>query len=235
MIEIENIGKSYGSKVVLSGISCKSTPGSVFALLGPNGSGKTTLIKAILGLTQPDSGYIRIKGLALEDYKKSEKTFIGYMPQSPLFPLNLKVAEILRFLTGIGGVEPIYQENLVSELGMGGFWNQSFAKLSLGMRQKVNILQCFQSDLDVYIIDEPTASLDPGMAFYLKRLIDSKKNSGKTIVFTSHIMSEVEELATDMLVLVEGKAVASGNPREFTESMNARNLEEAMITFWNRK
>jgi Cu-processing system ATP-binding protein len=235
MIEVGNLVKNYGSKRVLNDVSASIQQGSIFALLGPNGSGKTTLIKSILGLTYPDQGSIEIRGKILDDYKLEYQTYIGYMPQSPQFPLNLKVKEIVRFLSDLGGKETIYKDRLVKELGLEVFWNQLFGRLSLGTRQKVNILQCFMCDLDIYVIDEPTASLDPGMSFYLKKLINEKKEAGKTILFTSHIMTEVEELANDMLVLVEGNIVAKGNPTDFKVKMNTKTLEEGMIAFWNQR
>jgi Cu-processing system ATP-binding protein len=234
VIQIQNLTKSYEKKLVLNEINATIQKGTIFALLGPNGSGKTTLIKSILGLTNPDHGSILVNGIGLDKYKLEERSYIGYMPQSPLFPPNLKVKEIINYLIELGGKEPIFLDEIKNELGLDRFWNELFGKLSLGTKQKINILQCFMCDLDIIIIDEPTASLDPGMSYYFKKLLFHNKQKGKTILFTSHIMSEVDELADDMLVLVEGNIVANGNPQIFKETMKAKTLEEGMIAFWKK-
>lgn len=154
------------------------------------------------------------------------------MPQVPAFPANLRVREILTYLERLTG-KPVEKERLMEEMGVGAFYDRSFGQLSQGMKQKVNILQCFSFRRDIFIIDEPTAGLDPHMAYYLKELVKRKKGEGSTVLFTSHVMSEVEELADRMAVLVDGSLLVSDDPGAFMESQRAETLEEAVRHFWS--
>ncbi len=227
MIQITNLSKSYNKIKVLDDISLDIKPGEVSALLGPNGGGKTTLIKSILGLRFPDSGII---------FKNSDtltKIPIGYMPQIPNFPDNLKVIEIMEIIEKLESIPPFDKEYLIDSLNMSLILTKRFCELSGGMKQKVNILQCFSFRKSIYILDEPTSSLDPEMSYFLKYLIKKKENT--TILFTSHILSEVQELAGRIILLVEGKLLFHGTGTEAIKKYNKTNLEDSLLSFWEKR
>ena len=235
MIEIQNLNKNYRTQKVLSQVGLKIPNSCLFALLGPNGSGKTTLLKSILGIVLPTpGGKILLEGVSIlgtKDYK--DRT--GYMSQAPKFPPHLKVCELMQLFARLRQQKPVYQESLLQDLNITPFWGKAIGELSGGMLQKVNILQCFMFENALYILDEPTSGLDPHTAFYLKQLLRKKKDQGHTLVFTSHIMSEVEELADLLALLVEGKVYTVTSPKELKQQRNNRNLEEALHQFWDSK
>ncbi len=232
MISIQTLSKTYKKQKVLQEISFRIPEGSLFSILGPNGSGKTTLLKSILGTVLADQGSeIIVRGHSIHtgDLYKRE---VNYLPQFPRFPPHLKVKEMISLLKKLRRQRAIHQELLVEELKIGPFWNKAFGDLSGGMIQKVNILQCFMFDNPIFILDEPTQGLDPQITYFLKKRIKQEHTAGKTIVFTSHIMSEVEELAEQMALLVEGKLHALLSPDELKKEKQAETLEEALHQFW---
>ncbi|MCP5500449.1 MAG: ABC transporter ATP-binding protein [Leptospiraceae bacterium] len=235
MIEVKNLNKTFGKQVVLNKLNITIPSGLIFALLGPNGSGKSTFIKCLLGLALPDNkNSIFLNGQNIsEDVHYKER--ISYMPQSPSFPANLKVKEIIKLNENLNAKEPIFKDILIKDLSIDSFYDKPFSKLSRGMKQKVNILQCFMYDRDIYIIDEATASLSPDISFYLKNLLKTKEKENKLLLFTSHVMSEVEELAKKVAVLLEGKLVLLGNPADIISSTKGKNLEESIRLLWKTK
>ena len=163
MLTLENVQKKYGDFHALQGIDLEIPDGSVFALPGPNGSGKTTLLKILLGLVAPEKGAeIRLNGK--EIHSESCRRSIVYMPQVPAFLPHLKVRELVGLVQGIRQQQPIRADEIIQDLRIGTFWNRRLGDLSGGMRQKVNILQALMFDFELAVLDEPTASLDPGIA-----------------------------------------------------------------------
>lgn len=228
MIKIKNLEKLYDKVPILKNVQLEIEAGTLFALVGPNGSGKTTLLKCISKLVYPDSGSIEMDGKNIHEISMRA----GYMPQIPQFPKNLKTSELIDFFVSIDPIKPIYKEQLIEDLQIQPFMNKYFHQLSGGMKQKLNILQCFMSKRPLYIIDEPTASLDPSITFYLKNLMKSKKIEGSSIIFTSHIMSEVEELADQMALLIEGNLILVDSPSQIMSKQNSPNLEHALRNQW---
>lgn len=234
MIQIQNLSKTYKKNNVIRNLNLEIQEGIITALVGPNGSGKTTLLKCILGLTFPDKGSKLLIG-NVEYLKKDSISEIGYMPQVPLFPFNLRVREIIQILETLEKQNPIFKEKLKLELGIDKFENRYFGELSGGMRQKVNILQCFSTPKKIYIIDEPTASLDPNISFYLKNLLKERKANGSSILFSSHIMSEVDEIADRVIVMVEGRLILNETPSEILAKSKAPNMESALRFYWMKE
>lgn len=234
MIQIQGLRKSFQGRPVLQDIHLEVPQGSLFALLGPNGSGKSTLLKCLLGTVLPNAGSLCIAGKnILQDI--SYKNFLSYMPQFPRFPAHLKVGEIIGLFEALHSSAPVYKDQLVEELGIDRFWDQAFGTLSGGMSQKVNILQCFMFDRPLAILDEPTQGLDPAMSFYLKRWILKEHEKGRTILFTSHVMSEVEEMAEKLALLVDGYIHTIASPTQLKREKNSETLEEALQHFWGGK
>ena len=234
MLEVRALSKTFGKRKVLSGISLEIPEGQTFALLGPNGSGKTTLLKCLMGSVPPDGGeHIELCGETNVNSVAYRENLV-YLPQSPRFLPHLSAAEIVALLIQLRGAAPRL-ERLVEELSIEQFWNRPFGELSGGMKQKVSILQCFMFDFRIAFLDEPTASLDPQIAHYLKGLIKELRDQGKTIVFTSHIMAEVEEIADAMALLVDGSIHLRVAPKEFVAQRGAKNLEEALLDYWGKR
>ena len=226
MIEIRNIQKAFGKLDVLQGINLKLEAGKIYAFLGPNGSGKTTLIKSILGLTHPDKGQIIINK---EDIKDSwrYKSQIGYMPQIARFPENLTMAELFRMTKDIRKTAS-KEEDYIPYFNLDSVRHKKLKNLSGGMKQKVNAILAFMFNPDILIFDEPSVGLDPISHLKLKNLMRQERESGKTILLTTHILSEVEELADEIIFLMDGKVYFKGTVGELVEEQQENNLERAI-------
>lgn len=226
MIEIKGIRKNFGKLEVLKGFDFSLSSGMITAVLGPNGSGKTTLIKSILGLVVPSAGIIKFNGNTIhKDWKYRRE--IGYLPQIARFPENLKVKELFKLIEDIRG-EKGNQDDLIKLFDLNNFLNKKLRQLSGGTRQKVNLVLTFMFDCPVYILDEPTSGLDPIALIRLKDLISEKKKEGKTFLVTTHIMSLVEEIADELMFLLEGKVYFRGTYGEMLLAENEETLERAI-------
>ncbi len=226
MITVTNIRKSFGKLQVLKNLNFEISKGGIVAILGPNGSGKTTFLKILLGMVIPDGGHIfyQQKDIAgSHAYRKH----IGYLPQIARFPDNLKVREILEMIADIRN-EPASPEPLIELFGMEKFMEKKLGDLSGGTRQKVNIVLTFMFDSPVIILDEPTAGLDPVSLIRLKELINKEKSKGKLILITSHIMSLVEELADEVVFLLEGNIYFKGTVTDLKSKTDSVDLEHAI-------
>lgn len=231
MLAVENLSKTYRKTRVLSGIDLRIPEACTFALLGPNGSGKTTLLKCLMGSVAPDGGERIALGDQTDVNSEAYKEMLVYMPQTPGFLPHLSAGEIIALLLRLRDRPAPRMDRLVDDLNIDEFWSKPFGELSGGMKQKLNILQCFMFDFQIAFLDEPTASLDPGIAYYMKGLIKELKSEGKTIVFTSHIMAEVEEVADTMALLDQGRIFLEASPAEFVRDRKAKNLEEALLKY----
>lgn len=235
MIYITNLTKNYSHFTALKDIHLEVNSGQIIALIGPNGSGKSTLLKSILKLVTPDSGsIIQINKTDILD-KSYLLDHIGYMPQLPDFPSNLKVSEIMETFEYITPEEPIYKDLIYKELSINSFLDKKFGELSGGMKQKVNIYQCFMYKRNLLVLDEPSASLDPDMSHYLKELIIRRKKDGSTILFTSHILSEVENFADEFILLQDGRLKVQDSPVKFIEKQKASSLEHALYLYYQKE
>ncbi|MDO8526580.1 MAG: ABC transporter ATP-binding protein [Deltaproteobacteria bacterium] len=233
MITIKNLSKSYNGHKILDQIDLTISGGNIFALLGPNGSGKTTILKSILEIVRPSkNAEIIWNGESIVGTNRF-KAEVGYMPQLLKFPPHIKVKELITLFEKLRHKEGLYKNQLIQDLEINLFWNQVFGELSGGMAQKINILQCFMFDSSLFILDEPTSGLDPQVAYYLKQLICEKKKVGNTILFTSHVMAEVDAMADEMALLVEGKVYTIISPAALKKQKNTTSLEEALNQFWN--
>ncbi|MFA3784006.1 ABC transporter ATP-binding protein [Melioribacteraceae bacterium 4301-Me] len=229
MIEIKNLYKKFGSLAALSDVNIQFKNSSLNYLVGPNGSGKTTLIKCILGLVKPTSGEIFVDGVKLNgNYKYKEK--IGYMPQIAHFPENLTVREIISTIQNLRSENIRYDEELIENFKLNSEMDKRLKNLSGGTRQKVNAAIAFLFDPQILILDEPTAGLDPVSSSILKDKIIAERKRGKTIIFTSHILSELEELAENVVFLLEGKIYYNGTISHLIEKTKGSNLERAIAS-----
>lgn len=227
VLRIEKLEKQFGALKVLKGIDLTVEPGVVTAIVGPNGSGKSTLIKSILGLVRPDSGAIYVKGEQLNgdcDYRRH----IGYMPQTAHFPDNLRVRELLYMVKDLRDKNTALDEELLHTFALENEMDKLLRTLSGGTRQKVSAAIAFLFRPDILILDEPTAGLDPAASSKLKDKILHEKARGKTIVLTSHIMSEVEQMAGAIAFLLEGEIRFAGKIEALKTEAGGANLERAI-------
>ncbi len=227
MIEIQNLSKKFDKIPVLKDLNLKLQAGKVSAILGPNASGKTTLLKCILGLIKPDSGQIYINGQSLNG-NWNYRRMIGYMPQFAKFPENLSPREVIHFIEKLRGNSEETDLELYDNFRIKNELYKPFRTLSGGTKQKVSAILAFLFYPEILILDEPTAGLDPISSQYLKKKIEKEKLNGKTIVLTSHMMSEVEEIADDIIFMVEGNIYFEGAINRILENFSEKRLESAI-------
>ena len=207
MLESIQLSKSFGKLKALDGVSVHMNAGQAISFIGPNGSGKTTFIKCLLGLVVPDSGDIKLYGehvLGNWDYRRH----IGYMPQIGRYPDHMRVGQLFDMIQEIRrGTFQYIDDDLMRAFEVDKFAHKTMRTLSGGTRQKVSACLAFLFDPDVLILDEPTAGLDPVSSEILKEKVLAEKAKGKLILLTSHILSDLDELTTDVMYIIEGKVL----------------------------
>ena len=237
MIEVSKVTKRFGDNQVLRGVDLTVAGGRVMGLVGPNGAGKTTLIKTLLGLCQPTSGEIRIDGETILGTEGSYRARIGYMPQIARFPENLTGAELFDMLRELRGEPGLLDAELLRgfALEVGGQLDKPLRVLSGGTRQKVNACLALLFRPSILVLDEPTAGLDPLSSAILKDRILSLRSEGVTVLVTSHIMSELEELCDDVAFLLDGVTRFVGPVAQLTAMTQKANLERAIAALMIRE
>jgi len=233
MIAFNNLHKSFGKLTVLDGLDLSIKKGGIFAILGPNGSGKTTLIKCLLGMVIPNEGeiiFVNESVLKKWDYRNN----LNYLPQIANFPPNLTVIELINMVKNLRPKES-NEQDLIELFGLNEFLNKKLGNLSGGTKQKVNIVLTFMFDSDLIILDEPTTGLDPIALIHLKELIQKEKDNGKTILITTHIMSVVEELADEIVFLLDGKIYFKGSIKALKKQTENDNLEHAIANLISKQ
>ncbi len=226
MIEVKDLCKRYGKVQALRGIGARMGPGQITVVAGPNGSGKTTLIKSILGLVKPDSGSICLNGSILNGHHEY-RSQIGYMPQVGNFPDNLKVSEVLELVASVRSGTQEKDVHLIDSLCLAGEMSKKVVNLSGGTRQKVSAVVAFLFRPQILILDEPTGGLDPTSGSILKKEILQAREQQKTVILTTHIMSEIAELADRIIFLCEGRVLFEGTVAELFRQTGESQLEEA--------
>lgn len=226
MIEFKNLHKRFGKLVVLDGLDLEIGKGGIFAILGPNGSGKTTLIKCLLGMVIPNKGEIIFeKKSVLRQW--AYRNNLNYLPQIANFPPNLTVIELINMMKNLRPKDS-NSEELIELFGLKTSLDKKLGNLSGGTKQKVNIVLAFMFDSDLIVLDEPTNGLDPIALIHLKEIIQKEKEKGKTILITTHIMSFVEEVADEIVFLLDGKIYFKGTVEALKKQTNNDNLEYAI-------
>ncbi len=234
MIKVSNLIKKYGRLEVLKGIDVDISDSGVTAIVGPNGSGKTTLIKIILGLVKADFGTVEIDGSKINgDYQYRNN--IGYMPQIARYPENLTVLEVLNMIKDLRNNKDNPEEKLLRDFELSGELTKAIRTLSGGNRQKLSAVISLMFNPQILIFDEPTAGLDPVISSRFKEIVMSEKNKGKTIILTSHIMSEVEELADQIIFLLDGKIYYKGSVQNLLIEKGEMKLEKAVAKILEEK
>ena len=228
MIEAKNINKKFGKLKALDNISINFSGGECIALLGPNGCGKTTLIKSILGMVVPDGGTIHFDNEPING-KWKYRSRIGYMPQIGRYPENMTIANVINMMKDIRKEKSsVVDEELVSAFGLNNMMNKKMSTLSGGTTQKVSACLAFMFNPDVLILDEPTAGLDPLSSEKLKQKIIREKQNGKLVLITSHILSELDDLITEVIYMQEGKLIFHKKISDLREETNEMKLSKAI-------
>jgi len=229
MIHISGLTKSFGELKALDDVSLDIGRGTITGLLGPNASGKSTLIKSVLGLVNPDSGKIVVDDESIIGQWRY-RSKIGYMPQIARFPDNLTVDELFEMLRDLRGGERDLDIELFARYDLGGaIGRKRLGTLSGGTRQKINAAIAFMFSPRVLILDEPTVGLDPVSTAVFKDKIRKERDEGGTVLLSSHLVSEVEELADNIVYLLDGKPFFQGTVEEIRARAGESRLERAIV------
>ena len=221
MLIINDLTKYYGKLCALDHISMHIHDGDLYGFVGPNGAGKTTTLKILAGLILPDSGTVTMDGGNLFHHMQQKKSEIGYMPDFFGTYDNLKVIEYMRFFASIYDIEN-YQANAVIEhllklFSLDDRKNQYVDTLSRGMKQKLCLARCLIHDPKLLLLDEPASGLDPASRYEVKEILKQLNQEGKTLIISSHILSELAEMCTKISIIQNGKIIADNTVTEIME------------------
>ncbi len=210
MLRIQNLVKSYGNKPAVDNISFEAKGGEILGFLGPNGAGKSTTMKIACCYLSPDSGTAEVCGFDVRKNAMEVKRIIGYLPEhNPIYP-DMYVHEFLRFSGSVYGIKGSALNkrvaDIVEKVGLGAEQNKKIGSLSKGYRQRVGLAQALVHDPKVLILDEPTTGLDPNQIVEIRNLI-REAGKEKTVIFSTHIMQEVQALCDRVVIINKGKIV----------------------------
>ncbi len=222
MIEIKNLTKKFGDRLVLNDISFSVKKGEILGFLGPNGAGKTTTMKIITSFWPLTSGQILIDGVDVAANSLATRKKIGYLPETvPLYE-DMRVFEYLKFIAEIRSLEKnTIKERIgrvVSICGLTKVLRQPIDELSKGFRQRVGLAQAIMHQPDILILDEPTTGLDPNQIVEIRDLI-KEIGREKTVIFSTHILSEVSATCDRVIIINQGKIVGQGSPKELSSQL----------------
>ncbi|MDI1317488.1 ABC transporter ATP-binding protein [Flavobacterium sp.] len=234
MIEIKDINKKFGKLEVLKKVTLSCKKGQCIALIGPNGCGKTTLIKSVLGMVLPDNGAIEFNGKSvLGEYIYREN--IGYMPQIGRYPDNMTIGQIIDMIKKIRNSNHELDEDLLKAFELEKMFDKQMRTLSGGTTQKVSAVLAFLFNPDVLILDEPTAGLDPLASEILKEKIIKEKQKGKLILITSHLLSELDDLITELIFMQDGEVHFHKRVEDLKAETNEDRISKAIASILKSK
>lgn len=229
MIEIKDINKKFGKLEVLKNVTLSCKKGQCIALIGPNGCGKTTLIKSVLGMVLPDKGAIEFNGKSvLGEYIYREN--IGYMPQIGRYPDNMTIGQIIDMIKTIRNSNHELDEDLLKAFELEKMFDKQMRTLSGGTTQKVSAVLAFLFNPEVLILDEPTAGLDPLASEILKEKIIKEKQKGKLILITSHLLSELDDLITELIFMQDGEVYFHKRVEDLKAETNEDRISKAIAS-----
>lgn len=230
VIQCINLGKTYNADNQVSGIEFSVNSGECLALCGGNGAGKSTIMKMIVGLLPPTTGEIRLAGYSSKEEGKRYKEQFGYMPDSMLFPKSLTGYEALHFFARLRKLPAARITDVLDLVGLQHAGNKKISDYSKGMQQRLSLAQALLANPPILILDEPTNGLDPLWVVRFKQLIMDLKKAGTTILLSSHIMRDVEELADRVAFIHAGKLIKTGEVKELcNRSGKPQKLEDVFF------
>ncbi|PYE56497.1 ABC transporter ATP-binding protein [Deinococcus yavapaiensis] len=219
MIEVLNFHKRFGRHTAVSDLSFTVKPGELFGLLGPNGAGKTTTIRAMVGLTRPTDGVVRVGGFDVWKDPVRAKAAFGFIPDRPYLYGKLTARELLRFIRDLHGKGSDHDiERWLEFFSLEHFANELIETFSHGMKQKLTIITALLPDPPVLIVDEPMVGLDPRAAKLVRELFQDYANKGRTVLLTTHSLPLAEAVATRITVLDRGRVLGMGTLDELRET-----------------
>lgn len=234
MLKIENLKKVYGKYHALDGLTMRVKRGAMYGLVGPNGAGKTTTIKILAGLLAPDEGSVWIDGLDALTQGRKAKEKIGYVPDSFGVYDNLKVWEYMEFFASCYGLEGLMARKrcscLLEQVGLEDRTDFYVDGLSRGMKQRLCLARALIHDPELLILDEPSSGLDPKNRREFKELLFELNEQGKTVIISSHILSELNQMCTDIGIIDQGHMILSGSMKEIMARVDQSN--PLMITVY---
>ncbi|MFT5132432.1 MAG: ABC-2 type transport system ATP-binding protein [Gammaproteobacteria bacterium] len=229
-VKVSNLVKYYGKQSVLSDISLNVVPGEFLGLIGVNGAGKTTLIKCLLDFTQINSGSINLFGATHTQPKARER--LAFLPEKFIPPYYLSGKEFLDFMHELHGLDynAVAVEEMLGILDLDpAYINKPVGQLSKGMSQKIGLAACLLSNKDLLVLDEPMSGLDPRARAYLKQYLLGLKEKGKTLFFSTHMLSDAETLCDKVAILHGGRIRFVGSPAECCLTYDTDDFEQAYL------
>ncbi len=221
MIHIEKLTKYYNELRAVDRIDLDINKGEVLGLLGPNGAGKTTTLRILTGFLKPTSGSIRINGYNIDENLLQIKGLIGYLPESAPLYYNMLVFDYLNFVADIRGIESNKKLSRIRELsdlcGLNEVMHKSIGELSKGYKQRTGLAHAMMSNPEILVLDEPTSGLDPNQIVEIRKII-KQIGKEKTIIFSTHILSEAEATSDRIVIINQGKIVADGSAQSLKGS-----------------
>jgi ABC-2 type transport system ATP-binding protein len=229
-IIVEGIQKKYGSQLAVGGVSFELQRGEIVGFLGPNGAGKSTTLKMITGYVKPDAGTIQVEGLSVGTHSLTVRKKIGYLPESNPLYYDMYVREYLHFIAGVHEMKnPESSINDVINLtGLSREAHKKCGQLSKGYKQRVGLAAALVHNPPVLILDEPTSGLDPNQIVEIREVI-RKQGADKTILFSSHILQEVEAVCDRVIILHQGKVVADNRIRQLQQDESSGQVLEVQL------
>jgi ABC-2 type transport system ATP-binding protein len=217
-VRLRQVTKRFGAKTAVDGVTLTVRPGSVFGLIGPNGAGKTTTFSMMAGYLHPTAGSVDVLGFA-PSAVDALRARLGVLPQDALLPPNDRVGDLLVHMAQLQDIPAIKAREMakeaLAEVEGADWWTQRCGALSHGMAKRVALAQAFLGTPDVVLLDEPTAGLDPRVAYEMRQLVKGKRGRS-TIIISSHNLQELEEICDAAAILDRGRVVAQGTMSELT-------------------
>ena len=230
MIEVKNLTKKFSKFTALDDLNLTFTNSKSIALIGPNGCGKTTLIKSILGLNVIETGDILVDGKSVKDDYRYRQD-IGYMPQIGRYPENMSIGQTIKMIKDTRKISEIHLDTeLLENFELEKMYDKKMGTLSGGTTQKVSAVLAFMFDPKVIILDEPTAGLDPLASEILKNKIIKEKNRGKLIIITSHLLSELDDIVSEIVFMNEGKIIVQQSVTDLMTERKSEKISESIIS-----
>ena len=219
IIQTEGLTKRYGHVLAVDGLSLEVPRGSIFGLLGPNGSGKTTLMSMLLGLVRPTAGSFTLFGQSPEGgWLDRQLHRIGALIETPTFYPYLSGRNNLAYFQGISGrVDPQELDSLLEQVGLGGRGGDKFQTYSLGMKQRLGLAYTLLGDPELLLLDEPTNGMDPAGMAEVRELIRGMGSENRTVILSSHLLNEVEQVCDSVAILSHGRVIAQGDVAELLQ------------------